>query len=180
MSFVETMDAEIADLERKLAAVRAARAAYVQVDSSAPYSPNGLVLDRVSNARGYLSATLRSPRRSEKSARLIKAAREYIELMGGPIPTSELQQVIEKQGIAISGSNPRNALSAMLSNSGLFKANGREGWTLKEATPPRNTEAADALFPSQEAPAASVEPRLTSEGTPQRGQAEPAWPGGGT
>ncbi len=34
-------------------------------------------------------------------------------------------------GILIGGNEPRNNLSAMLSNSGLFTSNGRSGWTIR-------------------------------------------------
>lgn len=183
MSFVHAMDAEIADLERKLAAVRAARVAYLQVadgpaNQSTTREPsfNSLSkkLESITQARASVS------RRSEHSARILGEACDLISLRGGPIPTVEVLKHLQSLGIEPGGTNKQNALSAMLSNSGMFISVGREGWTIKEPpAQPKNAEATDALFPNQEASVASIEPRLTSEGTPQRGQEEP-WPGGGT
>jgi hypothetical protein len=49
------------------------------------------------------------------------------------IPTRELLEKLESQGILIGGSQPRSNLSGMLSRSPVFKS-GKEGWTLSEWT----------------------------------------------
>lgn len=69
-------------------------------------------------------------------------------------------------------------LSAMLSYSGMFQSHGRSGWTLKEAYPNKNNEAADDPFGRLASSAALYDHRLTSGGT----TSEPVEPelGGGT
>ncbi len=176
MSFVANIDAEIIELERKVAALRSVRALYV--GEPAPV--------RREAGHDAVSPDLAKPvsprvsRRGADNARLLEAVVAMIAPVGSPISTANIEEALIAKGFEWAGVNKRNALSAMLSNSGMFQANGRSGWTLRGPTvDPKNAEAADAAFPTQDAPAASFEPRLTSEGAPQRGPAE-LWPGGGT
>ncbi|MFY9294271.1 MAG: hypothetical protein WAP03_26845 [Methylorubrum rhodinum] len=69
---------------------------------------------------------------SPERERAIEAARLLITNRTGPVPTVDVYDHIVGLGITIRGENPVNNLSAMLSNSGLFKANGRAGWTMRD------------------------------------------------
>lgn len=182
MSFLAAIDREISDLERKLTALKTARAAYageaapvrstVASEQAAPPAPQVVT-------KAVTDVSLRQPRRTEYGTKVLDYAKAYIELHGGPVPTAELYRALDAAGIEVRGQKPQNALSALLSNSGMFKANGRDGWTLLENGPTTNTEAASAFSLSKDAPAASFEPRLTSEGTHPSSPVEP-WAGGGT
>ena len=165
------IEAEIADLERKLAALRGVQVAYGLTKPKqgsifdplpSPPSRNGTggVMEAIENFAGV--QIMRPRRNSEYSARILNEAKALIEMLGGPVATNDILAVLERSGIAVRGDNPRNALSALLSNSPMFVANGRLGWTLAE-----NTEAADASSPEKDASTASNEPRLISEGTQQ-------------
>lgn len=69
---------------------------------------------------------------SPERTRAIETARLYVTNRAGPVPTADIYEHLTGLGITIRGENPVNNLSAMLSNSGAFKANGRAGWTLRQ------------------------------------------------
>ena len=84
-----------------------------------------------------------------------------------PTPTAESLPEIEAQGLVVHGKEPRNTLSAMLSNAKEFKTHGRLGWTLVESTQPvKNTEAADGDTPSNDPSAASSRAQPNQPGNP--------------
>lgn len=141
--FVAALDAEIADLEAAIAA-----------------DPRHTKLRELKRVRGLyqqgsvahnISISVRKrPRRSPSPERqaILDLARQMLAGKTLPTPTSKLFDgisLIEE----IPGANPRNNLSAMLSNSPEFVSHGRAGWTLAETT-----EAADDLL-SRSASAAS-------------------------
>lgn len=68
---------------------------------------------------------------SPERLQAIGAARMLVANRVGPVPTAEIYDHIAELGIPIRGENPVNNLSAMLSSSGIFKANGRAGWTIR-------------------------------------------------
>lgn len=92
----------------------------------------------------------RSPSPERQS--ILDAARMLTRGRALPVPTADLHDQITAMDIVIPGTNPKNNLSAMLSNSPEFKSHGRAGWTLNE-TP----EASDdqILRSASEAPMSS-------------------------
>ena len=69
---------------------------------------------------------------SPERTKAIETARLYVTNRAGPVPTADIYEHLTGLGIAIPGQNPVNNLSAIISNSGIFKANGRAGWTLRK------------------------------------------------
>ena len=63
----------------------------------------------------------------------IDAARQMLDGLKEPIKTAAIYERVKSLGIEIGGGNPRNHLSAMLSNHPDFMSHGRAGWTLREA-----------------------------------------------
>ena len=57
-------------------------------------------------------------------------ARGVIEAASGPVPTRDIVAAVKSFGIAISGQNELNAVSALLSRSPDFKNADRTGWVL--------------------------------------------------
>lgn len=124
------------------------------------------------------SPVLRKPRADPNSLRqrVIAAVTEFLSDKTTPVPVGEIYDHVVGLGLQIGGSDPRSNLSATLWKAGRFKAQGRAGWTLR---PSQNTEAAD-VYPVAGSSAASIEPRLISEGThTSQAPVEPG-PGGGT
>jgi hypothetical protein len=173
MSFIEAMDAEIADLEHKLGAVRAARVAYLRAEADgaeveaapapvptapapaapAPAPPIAVAAPSPKRAAKSVksaksppppqpmvkksgsdrTAKAREARRSPQKAKLLAAARQYIVDMGHPISTVDMLEFLKAQRFHIGGARPRNNLASMFSSSDQFVANGRLGWTVKDA-----------------------------------------------
>ncbi len=159
MSFIEAMDAEIADLERKLGAVRAARVAYLRAEAegavtlSAPApalpapAPQASTVVKMAAANAAKSvkpapvkksgadrtAAAREARRSPQKAKLLAAARQHIMDVGRPVSTVDMLEFLKGQRFHIGGARPRNNLASMFSSSDLFVANGKLGWTVKDA-----------------------------------------------
>ena len=67
---------------------------------------------------------------SENRAKALELARLFLRNRVGPTPTRDIYEHIVDHGGEISGKDPVNNLSAMLSNSDEFQSNGRAGWTL--------------------------------------------------
>jgi len=63
----------------------------------------------------------------------IDAARQMLGGLKEPIKTAAIYERVKSLGIEIGGGDPRNHLSAMLSNHPDFMSHGRAGWTLREA-----------------------------------------------
>jgi len=64
--------------------------------------------------------------------RALALAAEAISGRYTPTKTSEIYDIILKQGAQIGGRSPIGNLSAMLHHSPLFRSHGRQGWTLSE------------------------------------------------
>lgn len=137
--FVAALDSEIASLETalnqdvrfvRLREVRRLRELYSDGEPAA-----------VTPTQAIGEPTSRPPLRRTDPERLraLEAARLLLANKVGPVPTAELYEHVKSLDIVIKGKDPQNNLSAMLSNSGMFKANGRSGWTLR-ASPAAETE----------------------------------------
>lgn len=89
-----------------------------------------------------------------------------------PTTTMEIFEHISRQ-MEIPGKEPRNNLSAMLSNSSEFQSHGRAGWTLAE----KQEASGDRL--SEKSPEAPVSSAATPTAEPSVRPVDPV-PGGGT
>jgi len=112
----------------------------------------------------------RSP---ERQAILDGAAAFLMEWGNTPQSTGAILRHLDSCGIQVPGKNPSNNLSAMLSNSPVFKSNGRAGWTVAENENPAGAESL-----TEEAPTGLIED-LREQVEPQA-QGGEARPGGGT
>jgi hypothetical protein len=54
----------------------------------------------------------------------------FLQRHDKPVPTTQILAYLDSQSISFGGKQQRNALSVLLSRSALFKAHGRQGWTL--------------------------------------------------
>jgi hypothetical protein len=75
-------------------------------------------------------------RPSPERLRAVSAAKKFVRGKIGPVPISAIFEHLCTLGITIKGSDPKNNLSAMLSNTEGFNSHGRSGWTLSEPTVP--------------------------------------------
>ena len=150
MSFIAALDAELEALHNTLATdptfvkwreLQRIRGLYSQVSADVVLSgPSGMTAVQVkhtpvqqSPSRGEVDAGPRGRRPDPSRSRAVQEAETIIRAANGdPVPTSDIFEELQGQGITIPGERPLNNLSAMLSNSGLFAANGRRGWTLKQ------------------------------------------------
>lgn len=148
MSFIAALKTEIANLEAelerslpyiRLQEVRRTLALYESDEPPAAKRPSlGATLAMLAGkSEASLAASERivSPftarRGSPERAKALEAARLFLaNRTGEPTPTAAIYDHIVGLGIEIGGSDPRNNLSAMLSNSDIFLSHGRSGWTL--------------------------------------------------
>ncbi|MGX1741084.1 hypothetical protein ACWIEX_05950 [Bosea sp. NPDC055353] len=156
MSFVAALKAEIAnleaELERSLTYIRLqeARRMLALYEKDQPAEPkrrspqiDNLAAQLADVAKRYQNslATIQkhqSPfqvrRGSPERAKALEAARLFLlNRVDEPTPTAAIYDHILQLGIEIGGNDPRNNLSAMLSNSPIFQSHGRAGWTLASA-----------------------------------------------
>jgi hypothetical protein len=93
----------------------------------------------------------------------IDVTKRLLEGQKEPMKTAELLEYLKMTGVDLSGSDPVNSLSALLSTSGLFQAHGRSGWTLK----PVNDEIAPRgpTFEEMIADASETESGTTLDGS---------------
>ena len=77
-------------------------------------------------------ATPPGPRIGSMKQRAIDAAALFLAGRDNTLPTATgtIFEHLRRAGVRIGGKDPKNNLSAILSSSGRFKANGRSGWTL--------------------------------------------------
>jgi hypothetical protein len=131
--FAQKVLDEEAELERKLAAVRAVKAAYGIGVAAA----TGAAAAR-SNTTG-VGAPARPPRRMADrmdkfgayGQGIIDVALQFLPgESDGPMPTRDLVSKLERYGTEVRGENKVNALSALLARSSKIKGHGRAGWTL--------------------------------------------------
>jgi hypothetical protein len=72
-----------------------------------------------------------TPRENSLKARVLKSARERISLFG-PTHTADIVQMLEAQGIEISGKDKSVTVSVILSRSNEFVSDRKNGWSLAE------------------------------------------------
>jgi len=163
--FIPALNAEIAALERdisnnpdprvlKLAELRRVRSLYV-------HGPVKTLSQSEVKPGGLISLAMRTSEPSTHQ-RILAETASLLGLWGEiPTPLGEIYDHLVKRGINIGGKTPKNTLSAVLSNSDLFEAHGRSGWTLARS---KEKEATDDLL-SRAPSVAPVEPPLATEGT---------------
>lgn len=121
---ITRLDAEEADLLRKLKAIRDLKAAYGvrPEDGSAAKA----VTDRKASSRPKVGMEGYGP-----YGRIVVAeAMRFLLLATEPMKTRELVPMIEAMGITITGENKINALGALLGRSQDIVSHGKAGWTL--------------------------------------------------
>jgi hypothetical protein len=146
-SFVAALRAEVASLEeelskslvyQRLAEARKMLALYeppaVEADETVPQRVLGSVASALAKPPEARPPRAQSPER----AKALEAARLLLTNRSGPTPTGIIYDHVTSLGIEIGGKDPRNNLSAMLSNSPMFKSNGRSGWSLATDNGPRD------------------------------------------
>ncbi len=146
MSFIAALDAELEDLHAKLSddpifvkwnELQRVRRLYgpAEADELPAFSKSGKrwVTMPTPEAPKADEGTLRGRRGDPERAKAIEEAFRFVEsLEGTPTPNADVLQHLTSLGITINGEKPLNNLSAMMSNSGLFTANGRRGWTIRQ------------------------------------------------
>ncbi len=142
-SFKSALDAEITEIEGELERdPRFLKLRELKQLRSRFYSQDGFGVGTPSpstNGPGVVTVTPRIRRPVPDRDRILALSQAIIELSVEPVPTSEIYKDLGEQGITIPGEKPVNNLSAILSNSGLFTANGRRGWTMRKAGDPAGT-----------------------------------------
>ena len=128
--FLTALQREISDLEAELANDPRYEKLRHLKELSALYS---------GSPQSLASGAARQSQRSAKAAsealdQALDLAEELIKGRTEPTPTAEILHWVESRGVVIDGKNPLANLSAKLSRSPHFKANGRSGWTLEAKT----------------------------------------------
>lgn len=82
-------------------------------------------------ARPSQAPRITGRRTSPERAKALSVARIFLTNRVGPTPTRDIYDHLVSEGVTLSGDNPVNNLSAMLSNSEEFVAHGRSGWTIR-------------------------------------------------
>lgn len=116
----------------------------------------------------------RAAPRSPVNQAILDTAAQFLAGRAGPTSTADVFDYVAERH-EVPGKNPRNNLSAMLSNSPRFQSHGRTGWTLALETP----EAPDgqlALATSE----ASMSSPASPAGEPSTVRPVDPAPGGGT
>ncbi len=123
------------------------------------------------HARIRQAAVPRPAARNPVNQAILDCAGEFIAGRAYPTPTIDIFDHVRSR-MDIPGTNPKNNLSAMLSNSTRFQANGRAGWTLSVD----EQEASDTLFTATSEAPNSIAASLTAE--PNVKPVDPALGGG--
>jgi hypothetical protein len=176
--FLKALDAEIAEVEAKLAA----DPLYIQLlklrDLRKHYAPvtGGVVRDapsyKMAAEPGAFSlagsaVTFRTGRRvSPEREQATKYAREFIEGRTDPTRMDEIFNYVAGKGVQIGGQDPKSNLSAMLSKTDGFVAHGRSGWTYQPSA--EKNEA-----PADRHPQGASEPSGESGTSPEPAQDVP-------
>lgn len=184
--FVDALNEEIADLERRLEAdptymkLREARrllAVYASTNSEVLRPPLVIANPGYVYTKPAHLTQPKAPPASGMGAAALESAKRFLLNHSGPAPTMTLLDALAKEGITFGGKNPQNTLSSILSKSGDFKPNGRAGWTL--VPPSGETKSADDTDPTKEASSAdNLAPELLA--LLPSAQGREAGPGGGT
>jgi hypothetical protein len=118
--FLEYIEREIAAAEQEIAQLRQKIGVLASLRDNFVKHPPEAALPA---GRGFTS----------KQTLATEAIAEFLRQQKGPVPTMHLLDYLAQRGIKFGGRQPRNALSVLLSRSKLFKAHGRQGWTLAES-----------------------------------------------
>lgn len=155
-AIVQQMQAEEADLIKKLEAVRAFLIAY----GAAP-KPVAVADRPVATKAAQTLPTAKSThsrdrvpleRFTEYGAGVVRAAIESVRNEPSrPVMTRRLVELIEARGVEVRGVDKVNALSALLARSMDLKSIGRRGWTL-DADNNDQEEHGDGLSPEENEP----------------------------
>lgn len=139
--FKKALDAEIEEIEYalrrdsryvKLVELKRVKAIYANAPLMGPIEAS---MPAVAHAYPEPNRSEVQPRKrsgSPERLAILNRAKEFISGKREPTPTIDIFEAVSAQ-IDIPGANPRNNLSAMLSNSNDFKSHGRSGWTLVES-----------------------------------------------
>lgn len=126
-NFVAAIDAEIADLERQLAA----HPAYVKLRElrrvRAMYTAESA---RTGSLPAPASVPQVRPMASGTGGAIVSAVREFIADRTRPTPTREIMEMLARKGIEVGGANPQNVVSSSLSKAPDIQSTGRKGWLL--------------------------------------------------
>lgn len=140
---IATMEAEEAELSQKLDAVRQFLAVY-RGGSSPPDQPRKTVPAKAE--RPARSMQDRMDKFGPYGQRIVDKVDSLLPgCDDNPVPTRALVEQLEFHGVAITGDNKVNSLSALLARSSKMKGWGRAGWTrsVPEAGANLNKTAAD-------------------------------------
>lgn len=158
--FESKLLAEEADLERKLAAVRAMKAAYGIGGKAVAVARSATVKSTTATAGGARSArnaTDRMDKFGSYGQHIIDTACKLLPGEGmTPTPTRTLVEHFATLGVEVRGENKVNALSALLARSSKIKGYGRAGWTLAGPAPgelyPQALEGGGFRIPNEKEP----------------------------
>lgn len=133
---IDRMRREEAELTRKLEAVRGLLRAYGATPFVSQTEQQSGSKTREATSGGNANRgreKMPLERFSEYGQSVVKAAiKECARQLGKPISSRNMVDLVEKQGIEVSGQDKINALSALLARSIDLETNGRKGWTLSE------------------------------------------------
>ncbi|WP_202988332.1 hypothetical protein [Sphingopyxis terrae] len=135
--------------------------------------PDIVATPRIVIAKKPDAPVKRAAPRSPVNQAILDTAAQFLAGRSAPTSTADVfDYVAERHDVP--GKNPKNNLSAMLSNSSRFQSHGRTGWTLALETPEAPEEQL-ALAPSEASNTIPASPA----GEPDVRSVNP-WPGGGT
>lgn len=145
---VSALDAEIAALTKELEShpAWAKREAALKLRTlyAQPSSPSTLKPNTPKSEKRPAAALSRKARMAIK-AQVLDVVDNYFGDSNGPYKTGHLYKVVTNSGLTVPGKDPRNNLSAMLSNSDSFEST-PDGWVRAGSTSaPEVVGAADAL-----------------------------------
>ena len=171
--FIDSLKAEIADLEGQLGADPRYRKIQTLRDALALYHVGA------TTPRQRLSAPPGArPFASGASAEITKAVEEILSGRRDPTPTRFILENLAERGVVVGGSRPMNSLSSVLSKSELFVPHGRSGWTLAVPNGHDTEKSGDARSDQATSPA-TFEHR-TDHPVEPHAKGREAVPGGGT
>lgn len=151
--FAKALDQEIADLLRELEAdprhVRLGKLKELRRLYGEHTAPISVTSKTKTRTRFRLTTS------SKAREKILVTAASIIRGRTTPTSTADILAEIKFRELTVHGKDPRNTLSAMLSNADEFVSHGRSGWTLAEpSNEPGNTEAADDN-PNEDEPSAA-------------------------
>lgn len=134
---LRAFDAEIGNLERELEGdPRYVRLTQIRKMRADYLSLAGVQANPQADTPKIMTGRPKRRQRADPARQqLLEAVVEYLKDRKEPIKTADIFAYLDMFSIEVAGENPRNNLSAILHNSGLFKSFGRAGWMLPENAP---------------------------------------------